>query len=271
MRSRQFGQPPQPAVGKWLLISLLIVLVVGILFFAVSLPPASGQSGAADAELLTKQIDFILKMNSAFLGFLGIIGALLTWFFKNNLEDARKVAGDMVRKELDERIKTLVKDEFDYWERTVQPERLVGETLVDYFLPEATQDRHDISELRLLELRGFRKPVRFCTASSRLRSLRGDVTILDLQNWQTAAGAFVGLPDDQKEAKAAEMVNHLLNDILSDSAVLIVYFRGYINSLNRIQPPSENQYLLVANNPVTLIGHAANGAYVAYSDRATNR
>ncbi|NEZ60881.1 hypothetical protein [Adonisia turfae] len=60
---------------------------------------------AQTALVLATQLEFILKMNSAFLGFLGIIGALLPWFFKNNLEDAKKVAGQMVRDELDKRIK----------------------------------------------------------------------------------------------------------------------------------------------------------------------
>ena len=271
MRSRHFDQPPQPAIGKWFLISLLIVLVIGIMFFSVSLPPASGQSSTADTDLLTKQIDFMLKMNSAFLGFLGIVGALITWFFKNNLEDAKKVASDMVRKELDEHIKSIVKKEFDYWERTVQPERLVGETWVDYFLPDGTQERHEISELRLLELRGFNKPVRLCSTPKKLRSLRGDVTILDLQHWQTTSGPFTELPSDQRELKAAEMVTYLLENILPESSVLVVYFQGYINNLNRITPPYENQYLLIANNPVTLIGHTANGAYVAHNDRAASR
>ncbi|MGD1932342.1 MAG: hypothetical protein ACFB12_25895 [Leptolyngbyaceae cyanobacterium] len=271
MRSRQFGQPSQPAVGKWFLISLLIVLVVGVIFFAVSLPPASGQSGTADTELLTKQIDFILKMNSAFLAFLGIVGALLTWFFKNNLEDAKKIAGDIVRRELDERIKALVQDEFDDWERTVQPERLVSKTRLNYFLPDDTRERQDISEVRLLELRGFRKPISFCTTKEGLSSLHGYVTILDLQNWQTSSGLFTELSDNQQEVKSAEMVHDLLNNILPETAVLVVYFRGHIKNLNRIEPSSENQYLLIANNPVTLVGHAANGAYVAYSDRATGR
>ncbi len=63
---------------------------------AVNLSPSAGQTGQAESEMLASQLEFILKMNSAFLGFLGIIGALLTWFFKNNLEDAKKVASQMV-------------------------------------------------------------------------------------------------------------------------------------------------------------------------------
>ncbi|MEM8806727.1 MAG: hypothetical protein AAGF01_11925 [Cyanobacteria bacterium P01_G01_bin.38] len=255
-------------LGRWGLLSFLIVLSVSILYAAVSLPPASGQAAAADAELLTKQIEFILKMNSAFLGFLGIVGALLTWFFKNNLDDAREVASDMVRRELDSRVKALVKDEFEYWERTVLPERIVGNTLVDYFLPNAAVEKEEISEIPLLEIRGFRKPVRFCTTERKLRSRRGDITILDLQNMVMSSGQrFTKLPGAEQETHAKDLVERLLDEVLADPTVLVVYFRGYINNLNRIEPKSKTQYLLIANNPVTLVGHAANGAYVVYGDR----
>ncbi|WP_206071140.1 hypothetical protein, partial [Nodosilinea sp. P-1105] len=61
---------------------MVIAASVSIITIAVRISPTSGQAGQVESEVLAKQIEFILKMNSAFLGFLGIIGALLTWFFK---------------------------------------------------------------------------------------------------------------------------------------------------------------------------------------------
>ncbi len=253
-------------LGRWMLLSLLITLVIGILYAAVSLPPASGQA-AADAELLTKQIEFLLKMNSAFLGFLGIVGALLTWFFKNNLDDAKEVASDLVKRELDGRVKSLVKDEFEYWERSILPERIVGSTSVSYFLPNTTAEEA-VSEIKLLETRGFNKPIRLITTERQLRAQIGRITILDLQNMVMPSGAkFAELASEEQEAHSKKLVEHLLNEVLPELAVLVVYFRGYINNLNRIEPQFKAQYLLIANNPVTLIGHTANGAYVVYGAR----
>jgi len=82
---------------KWATLILLIAACIAIITMAVNMSPSSGQAGQVESEVLARQLEFILKMNSAFLGFLGIIGALLTWFFKNNLEDAKKVASQMVR------------------------------------------------------------------------------------------------------------------------------------------------------------------------------
>ncbi|MEM7770031.1 MAG: hypothetical protein AAGA75_03270 [Cyanobacteria bacterium P01_E01_bin.6] len=52
-------------------------------------------------------------------------------------------------------------------------------------------------------------------------------------------------------------------DQISKSAVLVVYIRGRVQHLNSIG----DRYVLPANNPVTLVGNAADGAYVALGDR----
>lgn len=253
--------------GRASLLVFLIVLVVSVLYSAVSLPPAAGQNMPADAALLTKQLEFMLKMNSAFLGFLGTVGVLLTWFFKNSLDDAKEVAGDIVRRELESKVKALATKEFETLRRAVLPERIVSETSVNYFLPHATIRQDEINEIKLLEIRGFQQPVRFCTSEKKLRSLSGDVTVLDLQNVELPSGKkFTELPSQEREDYAQQIIASLFNDILPKSTVLVVYFRGRIQALNTIKPKFSTQYLLPANNPVTLLGHTANGAYAAYRE-----
>jgi len=137
--------------------------------------------------------------------------------------------------------------------------------LIDYFLPDGQYTREEIKEIQLLETRGFHKPVRFCTTEQALRSLRGDLTILDLENRLLPSGqTFKSLPGDELKAQAEALMKRLLEDVLPDSAVLLVYFNGH---LNRMNPKNPTQYIVIANNPVTLVGHAANTAYVAYGDR----
>lgn len=169
---------PKPL--QWFSPIALIIAATTTLCLAVTLTPAASQPPSVEAEVFTRQLDFILKTNSAFLGFLGIIGALLTWFFKNNLEDAKQVAAKMVREELDAHIRDLVKTEFRYWELSAQTERVVGQTLVDYYLPNGTTEPQ---EYALLKHRGFRQ-VLFCNRLEDIRRSAGDVVILHCQNWQ---------------------------------------------------------------------------------------
>ncbi len=82
---------------KWATLILAIAASVVIITLVVNMSPSSGQARQIESEVLAKRLEFILKMNSAFLGFLGIIGALLTWFFKKSLEDAKKVVQEIAR------------------------------------------------------------------------------------------------------------------------------------------------------------------------------
>ena len=137
----------------------------------------------------------------------------------------------------------------------------------EYFLPDGDQ-LAELAEVRLLEVRGFRKPVRICVSEREVRSRQGDVIVLDLQNWVLPTGSrFTALTAQEKELQAKRLIERLFNGVLPEAAVLVVYFRGYINNLNRIEPGYSTQYLLIANNQVTLVGHTVNGAYVAHGDR----
>lgn len=250
-------------------LSLIIAISVIIIIGAVNLSPASGQAGQVDAEVLAKQLEFILKMNSAFLGFLGIIGALLTWFFKNNLEDAKEVASKMVREEIDQHIRERVRDEFRYWEMSARTERVVGQTLVNYYLPNGAAEPR---EFFLVQNRGFRQTL-FCSRSEEVRRSEADVVVLDAQNWKTDGQRVVTLNElgwlsDESHAKVKEQIDLLLA-MLSKQVVLVVYVRGIVKYLN--DPKFEALYVLPANNQVTLLGHAVNGAYVAYGDRVSTQ
>jgi len=254
---------------KWATLILLIAACIAIITMAVNMSPSSGQAGQVESEVLARQLEFILKMNSAFLGFLGIIGALLTWFFKNNLEDAKKVASQMVREGLDQHIQERVQDEFRHWEMGARTERVVSQSLVNYYLPDGLEETR---EFFLVKNRGFRQ-VLFCSRLEEVRRSAADVVIFDAQNWKDASGQRVvrlterGWLVPESEALVKEQID-FLRGILSDEVVLVVYVRGMVSYLNDAK--FERVYVLPANNQVTLLGHAVNGAYVAYGDRITS-
>lgn len=255
----------QSRLAEWLkLLTLLFLIIaaIAVIIVSVNFTPTAGQPGQTDAEVLAKQLEFVLKMNSAFLGFLGIIGALLTWFFKNNLEDAKEVAGQMVREEIDRRIKALIKEEFHYWEMSARTERVVGQTLVNYYLPDGAQEP---PTFYLVKNRGFRETI-FCRRLEEVRRLSADVVILDCQNWITSSGqSVVKLAEAEREARIKEQID-LLTALMSQHEVLVVYIHGQVKYL--WNPKFQTRYVLAANNQVTLVGHTVNGAYVAFGDRS---
>ncbi|MGP1383450.1 MAG: hypothetical protein ACTS2F_07795 [Thainema sp.] len=264
---------------KWAMFILAIAVSIAIISWALNLsailtkvlnlPPNSDPLAQTDSEVLASQLEFILTMNSVFLGFLGIIGTLLTWFFKNSLEDAKEVAGKMVRSELDKHIQKRIQDEFRHWEMSARTERVVSQTLVNYYLPDGIEEPREFS---LVKNRGFRH-VLFCSRLEEVRRSSADVVILDVQNWTTESGQSVvqtekGKLIDESEQQVKQQIDSL-RKMISDHVVLVVYVRGTVNYL--YDPQFAAEFVLAANNHVTLLGHAVNGAYVAYGDRIANR
>ncbi|PZO13341.1 MAG: hypothetical protein DCF25_16250 [Leptolyngbya foveolarum] len=252
-------------VWKALSLGLLIVAIAAVIIAAVSLTPVAGDVPSTEAAVLQKQLEFILKTNSAFLGFLGIIGALLTWFFKNNLQDAKVVAAQMVREEMDSHIKARVEEEFRYWEMSAKTERVIGQTLVDYYLPGGGAVPE---ELHLVKQRGFRQ-VSFCDRAEQIRRSEADVVIVDLQNAKGADGSAQVVTDKGKLTAESEQWAQRQIDtvraVTGNGKVLVVYVRGTVAHLNSAE--LQQEYVLAANNQVTLVGHAGNGAYVALGAR----
>ncbi len=230
------------------------------------------QTNKALSDSLTSQVDFLASGNGAldrsFSSFvdsmkwavtiLGLFGTFLTlavtWVFKNNLDDARKIAREMIEARVNQQVGALIDAKVDDVKRTLQREQVIVSTLVDYYLPGSGQP----DEFYLLQARKFRS-VRLLHKLEEMRQDCGDVIVLDLQNWVMASGQrFVDLPEEEREAQAQEQIDALLR-ILPPSTVVIVYIRLTIKYLFRVT----NRYVLPANNPVTLVGNTADGAYVA--------
>lgn len=263
------------------------------------LPPIA--SPTADVELLKSQLEFLKQSYSQFVDavkiiftILGIAGVLAAYFFGKSFKDfqefARKDVKDFqelarrdvqeavqrVRQEAEAQIPRLVETEIGALiraevasvERTLRREQVIGSTLVDYFLPDGTSEP---KEVELLRIRNFKR-VQFCSdiqALGNIQSLRrspSDVVILDLINYITPSGqAFPNLQEQERETEAKSLIDALLG-LLPNSTVLIVYVNvppplKYLNSVPK------NRYVLAANNPITLIGNAADGAYVAVGER----
>ena len=264
-------------IFKWLVLIFLVAASTTVIVSLVSLTPVSGQTGATDAAVLTKQLEFILKMNSAFLGFLGVIGALLTWFFKNNLEDAKKVTREIVRQELSAHLKPLIDEEARYLERTLRIEQVVGETVVDYYLASTQTDPPH--EFRLLEARGFK--VRFWNQDSAFRRRPGRVLVLDFSNSpENQRYLEVDDKDKDKQELSFKTLENLVNQTLEDwidtrlrgrMPVLVIYVRPGRMRIQAIDNLSNDfpkvKHYTAANTPIALMGWVVDSAYVAFGER----
>ncbi|MGF1537409.1 MAG: hypothetical protein ACFB4J_13140 [Elainellaceae cyanobacterium] len=245
-----------------------------------------------DIDLLTSQLE-VLKESNAQLGrtfsyfisavtvistILAIAAGFAVYFLGKNVQEFRQTAQQTVeaavqrtqqeaqqridrevaqatrtiRQDLDRQLTALVKTEVENVERTLQKERIVSETLVTYYCPELLQPP---KEYALLEDSQRFQDVTFCQSLLEVRQSPGHVVVLDVINWKAAQVM------DERDRLVEEQLTGLLGlDSWTASTVLVVYVAGRLSCLNQVG----NSYVLPANNPVTLVGHVVNGAYVAY-------
>ncbi len=233
-----------------------------------------------EIELLKSQLEFLKEANgrlsdnfSQFISAIqvvfvlfGVAGAIAAYFLGQNFKEFKELSNQAVqeavkrvRQDTEAQIATLVMTEVTNVERTLRRERVISSTLVDYYRPGSDQTTKEFS---LLQARRFQN-VRPVKELDDIRRSPGDVVVLDLQNWiLPSSQAFIDLPDADRELNAKQQIDGLLN-VLPTSAVVVVYTRITIKHLYSIS----NRYVLPANNPVTLVGNAVDGAYVAFGDR----
>ena len=264
----------------------------------ISLPPALGQTENVDSELLAQQLEFVLRMNTAFLGFLGITGSIAAYFFgksfkefqdlsKDNVRDISQAAKEKIERvhesseveiqraiesiqhkaerevaylidnEMRERVRTEVRNV----QRILQREKVISSTSVDYYLPNGNSTEIP-REVELLKAREF-KDVQYFTQLGDLRPENSDVVVLDLMHFSTQKGMFALASKEDRDSIVAPILESL-TDLFPESSVLIVYVnsRPFLGGLD-----SDNRYILAANSPITVVGNAADGAYVAKGAR----
>jgi hypothetical protein len=242
-------------------------------FLAQTTPPPAP---SPEVDLLKNQLEFLLKLNTVFLGFLAFLGGILTWFFKSNLDDARKMAGQIVHQELSDHIEPLVKAEADHIRRSLRTEQIISHTVVDYYLPAPVA--RDPVEYGLLQGRGFLN-VRLWHPERPPLGRLGSVLVIDFVNCDTLAFPELNAAEDairkvgyeKRDQCVTETIEQLINLRLG-RPVWVVYVRpglGRIGAIDRLTQnfPEDIKYYSSANTPVALMGAVVDSAYVAYGDR----
>lgn len=245
-----------------------------------------------DIELLKSQIEVIKSTNASQLEFLkstniqlnenfnrfvaamqfvlvvfAFLGGVLAYVVGKNLDDAKKVASQLINREVENKITDLVQSEVESVKRSLQRERVIGSTIVDYYLP--SNDTTEPDDCKLLRTRGFAK-VRFCHQKRKPKKPVGDIFVLDLINSKLLEGQdFVGLSKEDAENKREDKVKEQIDlalDWLDKNTVLVIYVKGRYREIDNLAARVDYYYIPV-NAPISLLGIVADSAYVAYGEK----
>jgi len=243
-----------------------------LLLLAQTPPP----SPTTEVVLLKSQLEFILRLNTVFLGFLALLGGLLTWFFKSNLDDARAMATRMVRQELSDHIEPLIQAEARNIRRTFRTEQIISNTVVDYYVP--AQPSKEPLEYALLNGRGF-SDVRLWYPGKKPQGQLGSVLVIDFVNCDILAVSDLASPNKEVQEVGFKKRDALVNEVIQGlielrlgKPILVIYVRpgqGRIGAIDLLSQTfaEDVKYYSSANTPVALMGAVVDSAYVAHSDR----
>ncbi len=233
-----------------------------------------------DIELLKSQLEFLKATNGQLgesfnrfvaamqftLGVFAFLGVFLSFVVGKNLDDAKKVASQLINREVENKIADLVQYEVENVKRSLQRERVIGSTVVDYYLPSDDNEPHDY---KLLQQRGF-KDVRFYNRQKIPKQPIGDVFVLDLINLNLFSGQeFARLSKEDAENKREEKVKIQIDSILpwmKRTTVLVIYVKGRFREIDNLATRVDYYYVAV-NAPISLMGIVADSAYVAYGEK----
>jgi hypothetical protein len=245
-------------------------------------PVINPTKAANDIELLKSQLEFLKATNGqlgeSFNRFVAamqftlvafaFLGGFIAYAVGKNLNDAKELARGLINQEVENKITYLVQSEIESVKRSLQRERVIGSTVVDYYLP--SNDTTEPDDCKLLRTRGFDK-VKYWNQQQKPRKPVGDVFVLDLINSKLLEGQeFAGLSKDdaenKREAKVKEQIDIVLN-WLNINTVLVIYVKGRFREIDNLASRVDYYYIPV-NAPISLLGIVADSAYVAYGENS---
>ncbi|MEA5506220.1 hypothetical protein VB735_24515 [Halotia wernerae UHCC 0503] len=226
-----------------------------------------------EIELLKSQLEFLKATNGQLgesfnrfvaamqftLVVFAFLGGVVVFVFGNNLKSAKEVATQTIQQEIDNHIAGLVRKEVRNVKRTLQRERVISSTTVDYYLPSLDGEPN---EYKLLVAREF-KNVNFWNKTTIPQRFLADVCVLDLENSIDVAGKkFSELPPDKRQETGKRIIDEFIQ-ILPQTATLVIYVSPpHLNAINNAT--FKGRYYAPANTAISLVGMVADAAYVAH-------
>ena len=244
-------------------------------------PTLNPAKAANEIELLKSQLEFLKATNGqlgqSFNRFVAamqftlvafaFLGGFLAYAVGKNLDDAKKLASQLINREVENKIADIVQSEVESVKRSLGRERVIAYTVVDYYLP--SNDTTEPGDCKLLRTRGFDK-VKFWNQRKKPRKPVGDVFVLDLINsGLLEAKEFQGLSKDEAKVKREAIVKEQIDivlDWLDKNTVLVIYIDGFSEEIKNLGTRVD-YYYAATNSSITLLGIVADSAYVACGER----
>jgi hypothetical protein len=233
---------------------------------------------------LANSFDAFVKSLNIYLGIivviLGILAAFAGYIFGKSLSEAKAMADEIARSEVNRvvsnaitqevnsilpRLKEEIKQEvnrgvsetvnrrIEEVQRTLDREKVVSSTKIDYLLPLENQPTRVPQECNLLERRGFGE-VRFRHNLQQHNAQLYDVVVIDFVN------------SDFTDEEVSNIVEEVTTNWSSQSA-LAIYIGRRVEALDDLLRDKQI-YFTPANNAVTLMGRVVDAAQMAYALRA---
>jgi len=222
------------------------------------LKSANTQQGAEFLEKLKFITEDNKNLNDRFSQFVTIVQSVLALFafltvvggylFGKSLKESREIIREEVKARIANQVHDLVETEIQTVRRSLDRERVISDTTIDY-LCLARQPQ----EIDFLRSRGFRF-VQFQGDEPSLRTARGGIIVIDIYNWlQTNGTSFENLSDADRELGQG-LLDRVIK-IIPATTVAIIYVKGRVNL-----PAQQN--VVPANTWITLLGSAADAAHL---------
>ncbi|PSB01548.1 hypothetical protein [Merismopedia glauca] len=218
-------------------------------------------------------------------GTFAILLSILAAFYGKSLTDAKKEAKQEIIAQISKYVSEQIENEVAFAKRTFEREQIVSKSVVDYYL---ASTENQPNEYKLLDKRGFRKPVNFYNKTDlpKKRSKNfdlGDVFVIDVANVDIELSPeekeqvssktendrkkcqlnLENKKRDQIVRETIELISQNFPKLKDKKTVLVIYIKGISDAITEFK----DLYIVGANSPISLIGNVTDSAYVAYGEK----
>ncbi|MEL7227443.1 MAG: hypothetical protein AAGL17_22080, partial [Cyanobacteria bacterium J06576_12] len=173
------------------------------------------QENQSITDSFSKYIDAMKWNLTALTGLAVILTAVGGWIFKRSLEDAKATAARIVHSELTNHIQPLIAAKANDIENTLRTEQIIGDTVVDYYIPGAVTST--LSEYNLLNSRGF-SDVRRWDNNHRPQGRFGGVLVIDFVNCDALVVPLSPSGESKEEKETARQQRlQTMNNIVTET------------------------------------------------------
>lgn len=204
---------------------------------------------------LTESFNSLLNTINIVSIFIGVLAALIGFFYFSNIREARKNIRELVNQEVQKNIMQAIEIEKQQIERSLQKEKIISDTKITYLLPKEQRNYQNTQEISMLEGRGFSQ-VYICYNLQNFYPKNYDILVIDFINFSLTSEEKMGVVEKIIEESSNDLIWVIYNS--SDRA-------EYLSPELTQKLKASNIKYIVANTYISLMGNVVDAAQVAYA------